>query len=371
MKIIITYASAGAGHFKAAEAIYDYLRENAPSIDAKLIDALEETNAIFRFLYRRGYSFLVRRAVFIWEWGFWLTDFRPLRFFTRPLATLVNRLNSSGFANLLIREKPDVIISTHFLPSEIAAGLKKSKRIQSILATIITDLAVHPFWISAGTDFYIVASGVTKAQLIKENVPPDSIKEFGIPIHTKFLKQFDKDSLCSKLGIDKDKFTVLVMTGSFGVGPLEEIADLLYQDVQVLVVCAANQKLYLRLKNKNLKNVKAFRFVDNTQEFMAVADMVITKPGGMTIAEILAMELVPVFISPILGQESSNADILASYGIGLKPENIEDIKNKVLDFKNNSLKLREIKDNIRKIKKPGALREICDALCQGSIRDSC
>lgn len=371
MKIIITYGSAGAGHFKAAKAIYDYLKEHCPAIELKLVDAIEESSCLFRFFYTQGYSFLIRHGSSLWWWAFWLTAFKALRWISVPITSFINRINTRGFANFLIQENPDFIISTHFLASYVACRLKKAKKIKSNLLTVITDFAVHPYWVQGSTDTYVVATEFTKEQLVAEGIESERIKDWGIPVEEKFLNQFDKVSLRKIFGIDENKFSALIMTGSFGIGPLGEIVDALYRDVQILVVCASNKKLYARLKSRNLSGVYVFGFVDNIQELMAASDIIITKPGGLTISEILCMELPPIFISEIPGQEAGNLAVLRTYGIGLSPKSIKEIKNTVLDLKEHPDKLKSIQENIKQIKKTNTLRKICNAVCQSSSGVTC
>jgi processive 1,2-diacylglycerol beta-glucosyltransferase len=362
MKLLITYASAGAGHRRVAEAVYNYFKEQRPEVSLGMVDILTKTNALFRFDYAKGYSFLVRYAVKLWHLAFWLTEFKFLRPLTRFIAFLTNQINTQGFAAYLIRENPDYIVSTHFLPSEIAAHLKTRKKISSTVITIITDFGVHPFWISRGTDLYVVASDFTRDKLIAEGVAREKIKVFGLPSDAKFLREFDRVALAKKLGIRPDKFTVLLMTGSLGIGPLEELAALLCRDVQVLVVCAANKQLYARLNKINLPNVKIFGFVNNTEELMGVCDLIVTKPGGSTIAEVLNMELVPIFISVIPGQEEGNVEALKGFGISLTPKSVDEIRGLILDFKNHPEKLQEIKSRVQRIKKPFSCQELANVI---------
>lgn len=371
MKIIITYASAGAGHFKAAKAIYSNLKEQHKELDVKLADVLQKTSFLFKVSYNQGYSFLVRHAPWLWRLAFLITYSKSLRLFTRPIASIINRLNTRIFSRILIQENPDFIVSTHFLPSEIAADLKTEQKITSKLITIVTDFGVHPFWVSEGTDTYVVASGFTKRQLLLEGIAENNIKELGIPIESKFLKEYNKEELFKKFNLQQNKFIVLIETGSFGIGPIEAIVDLLYKDVQILVVCAKNKRLYKRLKNKNYPDVKVLGFVNNMHELMAVSDIIITKPGGLSISESLAMDLLPIFIVPIPGQEKENIKALAHYGIGIYLEDINKIRDTVMGFRDHSEKLQEIKNSIRKIKKPFACQEICNVICQGSPGDSC
>lgn len=371
MKIIVVYASAGAGHFKAADAIYNYLKEHCPQAELKLVDVLDMSCPFFAFFYRWGYSFLIRRAPFLWQTAFFLTDFKPSRFFTRLIAVLINNINTADFVKFLIREDPDIIVSTHFLPSELAARLKREAKIHSKLITQITDFGVHPFWISEGTDIYVVASEVGKEQLIKAGVRQDSVKELGIPVDYKFLKKYDKQESRKKLGIDLKQFTLLVITGSFGTGPLEKIADILHKDVQVLVVCANNKKLYSRLMRRGLLNVKVFGFIHNAEELMAASDLIITKPGGLSTVESLVMDLFPIFISPIPGQETGNIKALAFEGVGIYPRNIGQLKDIVMDFKEHPEKLEAARQAISRMKRPDCLKEICNVVCEGSPGASC
>jgi processive 1,2-diacylglycerol beta-glucosyltransferase len=364
MRVIIAHVSAGAGHRKAAEAIYSYFKAQHPHIDIQTVDVLEKSNPFFKELYIRGYSFLVKHALFLWAFGFWITGKKLLCGFFKRLNLLLDRFNSPAFFELLIKENPDFVISTHFLASEIIAHLKNKGKIKSKLITVVTDFGLHPLWIYTGTDLYAVASESTKQKLRNQGVPPGKIKITGIPVAPVFIKKYDKARICAKLGIEENKFTALVVTGSFGIGSIERITELLHKDVQMLVVCALNNKLYSRLKAKELSRVKIFGFVDNIEELMAVSDVIITKPGGLGVSELLAMELAPIFICAIPGQETGNSEALASYGVGISVRQPAKIKEIVLDYKNHPDKILKIKEIIRNIKKPYAVQELYNVICQ-------
>lgn len=371
MKIIVAYASAGAGHFKAAEAIYNCFKEKHKEVDIRLIDVLDHSTSFFRFIYTSGYNILINHAVFLWKVAFYSTENRLLRRVSRSVARLIHRLNTGRFSNILISEKPDYIISTHFLTSEVPALLKKSGKINSVLITVITDFGVHPFWLSEGTDTYIAASEFTKKQLMAEGVREDIIKVLGIPVDPKFLRPCDRKNLCKKLGIDKDKFTVLIITGSFGIGPIEEVVDILHNDAQLLVVCAKNKGIYKKLKKKKYPGCVIFGFINNAQELMAVSDVIITKPGGLTSSEVLTMGIAPVFISTIPGQETVNVRALESYGVGIRVDNLKQIHDIVTGYKEHPERLKQIKEKMNAIKKPFAAEEICNVICKGSLGPSC
>ncbi len=363
MKVVIVYASAGAGHRRSAEALYNYFRAHCPSCDIKLIDVLDKAHPLFRKLYSWGYLFLVNHAASLWQLSFWLTSLKCLKPVNDFLNFLIDRLNAKKFSKFLIKEAPDFVVSTHFMPSEITAYLKKKGLIKSKLITVITDFTVHPFWIYPGTNTYVVASDFAKEQLIIAGVKEEQVKELGIPVDDKFLLEYDRGLLASRFGIEPNKFTALLVTGSLGLGPIEEIVQLLYKDILLLVVCAGNKRLYSRLSVKAYPGVKVFGFVDNMQELMAAADIIITKPGGLTISEVLAVGLVPIFISPIPGQETNNVEVLARHGIGESVSCPLSLRKIVLDYKERPDKLTRARNNIAAFRKPHPARELCNVIC--------
>jgi len=368
MKIFISYVSAGSGHKRIAESIAAYFKINCPAYEIRTMDALDYANPVLRDIYSKVYDFLVRFAKWLWKISFWFTDVKCFYFLSRPLMFISHRLTTSGFAKLLIKEQPDIIISTHFLSSEIAAHLKKTGKIKALLTTVITDYGVHSYWIHKNTDIYAVASLATKQILVSKGASQDCVHVTGLPVDDKFLARPNRELICGRLGLQKDKFTCLIMTGSFGIGPIEHIAEALHSNIQLLIVCARNNALYERLRKRNLDNVKIFGFVDFVYDLMAASDIIITKPGGSSISEILAMRLVPVFISAIPGQEYENARILNEYGIGISPRSTEELKLIVLDYKSHPEKISAVKADIKNIFIPHANSELCNVVCKSCVR---
>jgi processive 1,2-diacylglycerol beta-glucosyltransferase len=362
MRVLITYITAGAGHRRIAEAIYGYLKDNRKDLTLKLVDLLPSASPFFRFCYNWGYPFLVHYATWLWGFFFWITESKLTRWFSRRCSRITNYFSCRKFIQYIKENDFDYIVSTHFLNSELISGLKSHNRINSKLITVITDFGVHPFWLSQGTDLYVVGSKVTKDKLLTMGVEESKVKDSGIPFSLNFVKNQNRIELTAKLGIKADMFTVLLMTGSFGLGPLEKIAASICADVQVLVVCANNKTLFNRLQKKNLSNVKVFGFIKNADELMAVSDIIITKPGGSSIVELINMELFPIFISAIPGQERENIYTLSACNVGYAPKNIKQIKDLVIDLKNNPQKLRDLKNNIVAVAKPFACRELANVI---------
>ncbi len=369
MKIMIAYASAGGGHESAAQALFRAFRVRYPDAQCLLVDILKNENRFLRLLYTHGYTAMVKWMPWLWAFGFWVTYFRPLQPVTRAIEFALSYLNSSNYRKLLLAENPDILVSTHFFTSEMAAYLKKRGRISSQVVTVITDFMVHPFWISPGTDVYAVASEYTAGELRKEGADPAaSVLVSGIPVREEFGRDYGHKKALAKYGLDPEAFTVLVATGSFGIGPIEKIVERLHGEVQFLVVCARNKKLYASLDRKNYPGVVTFGYVNNMPELMGCADVIITKPGGLSVAESLVCDLFPILISPIPGQETGNIEFLRKSGIGLYPASLQELKDAVISLKDSPEKLRDLRERIRKVKKANAAQNICSAFCQGSFR---
>ncbi len=323
MKILVIHASAGAGHLKAAEAVYNGIKKSTGH-DVFLVDALDHSSFLFRKFYKQTYFFLISKVPFVWGFVFWLLDISWLQPLIQAFRRLHNTINTPQLHRLMVEEKFDVIIMTHFMPTEIAASLKRSGKISSQLITVITDYDVHKIWLAKGIDTYTVASDWTKGKLVSIGIAPENILTSGIPTDEKFSAPVDIGALRKKLGLRENAFTVLVATGSFGIGPIEEIIHTL-KEFQVIVVCGHNAGLYQKLNAMDLKHIHVLGLVDNMYELMAVSDAMVTKPGGLSISEALVSQLPLIFFNAIPGQETGNIRVLKSYGIGISGCQVDEI----------------------------------------------
>ena len=357
MKILVAYASAGAGHRKCAEAISDFLNQET-TYHVSLVDCLDYSHQIFKFLYSRGYACLISHFPLLWCAFFRLTDNHIFFLVTNRLRQLIDSLNSRRFISYLKKERFDYCVCTQFLANGIIARLKSRDQISAKLICVITDYKVHHFWLAEGVDVYAVACRETKQRLLQLGVAAEKIKVTGIPVNTKFLHQPDKQQLIEKLGLRQERFTILLLTGTFGIGSLQKIAEELQDRFQVLVVCGNNQTLFKKLSRFGRENVRVYGLIDNVEELMSVSDLVITKPGGLTISEALAKHLPIVFIAAIPGQEIENARLMVSYHLALLVRDRKSLKNIIRGLATDRHRLAYMKANTWRLSKPFALREI-------------
>ena len=357
-KWLIIYVSAGEGHRRAGEALYNYIHNNFKDTDIEIVDALNFTHPFFKNLYKNGYRFLVKHTPLLWKIVYIFSRIR----FLKSVRFLVNRLNTGRLNKYLKDCQPQVVIVTHFLPQEVVLYLKKKKIINAKLAVVITDFSVHPFWALGGVDKYMVASDFTYARLVSYGIEKEKIFVTGIPVDLKFSVNLNRDTLYKKFGIRENNFTVLVVMAGFGLKVIEKIAEILHKHAQMIIVCGHNQKLLEILQHKGYPQVKIFGFVENMEELMSVCDVIITKGGGLTISEALAKELPMFFVSSVFGQETENAQIIQKLGAGFLIKDLNFLKDLILKYKSNPDLLNQLRRNILLIRKPLAAKEIVDAL---------
>ena len=364
-KILIVYATAGIGHKKAAMAVKEaYDEMKLPDVEVTLIDALDYTSDFFRWSYLQVYLLMVNRLPTIWGLSYYLTDIPLVNIFVSILRRLNNSANSRKLVNYILDKKPDVIISTHFFGSEVIADLKQRSLVLSKLITIVTDYRPHAWWMADGTDMYIVASEDTRRDLEKRKVDPAKIKVMGIPIEPAFSKTLDRQKIFKETALRDDLFTILVIGGGFGVGPIEGIVKVIARidkNLQTVVVCGHNEELGRKiqsLKDGYKLNMKVLGFIDNVYEYMDISDILISKSGGITVSESLAKEIPLVVISPILGQETGNCAFLVRNNAAVKVKRLEDLKEALEGLISDPAKLDRMKDAIRSVKKPYAAMDV-------------
>ncbi|MCG2712241.1 MAG: UDP-N-acetylglucosamine 2-epimerase [Candidatus Omnitrophica bacterium] len=365
MKILIIHATAGAGHLKAAQALHQaFLANGKESDEIKKIDALDYTNDFFKKAYPAVYIFLIRYAPFLWGWIFHMLNCRWLKPLINSIRHFFNAVHSKRLISYVLNEQPEAVICEHFLSAELMAHLKRKGRFKGYVFCGITDFGVHQFWINEGTDFYFVASEMTKDELICKGVPQEKVIITGIPVDEKFSKEISKTQMRLKLGLDEGKFTVLITSGGFGVGPIKKIAGLLDEipsDLQMLVICGKNPQLLDFFKKQTFKKkIKAFGYVNNMEECMEASDIIISKSGGLTVSESLVKGLPMLIIRPIPGQEMRNAQIIEDYKIGIRMKDVSEVTDQVEKMLEGDGKvLKEMKENALKLAKPKAAQRIC------------
>jgi processive 1,2-diacylglycerol beta-glucosyltransferase len=364
-RVLILSASVGAGHLRAAQAVELALRETAPRATVRNLDVLELTNRAFRHLYGRAYLDLVNKAPHVLGYFYDLLD-RPHRKNSARdrLRLALEKLNLRRFIAFLKDQPWDLVINTHFLPAEIIAALRRKNELTLPQVTVTTDFETHRLWVNQPCDHYFTATGEGARYLISFGVPESDVTVSGIPIHPVFSKAKDQAATRKKLGLAGDRPVVLQLAGGFGVGPIAKLYQALLsvrRPLDVVAVTGRNEKVKAQLEalpTEGRHRTRVLGFTDQIDEWMAAADLVVSKPGGLTTSETLARGAVMVIVNPIPGQESRNSDFLLESGAAVKVNNVATLAYKVDALLEDAPRLAQLKANSARLGRPRAAYEV-------------
>lgn len=369
-KIFIIYTDAGAGHRRAAEALNKVTGEVFPEAQVSLFDVLNYTTPLFKRSYPAVYLFMVNRCPWLFGLGYYLTDIRAIDRFVRIFRRLTNSINCKPFEKFLLTEKPDLVITTHWLPNEIISSLKRRRKLQPFLVTCITDYYPHAFWRNRGVDLYIAPNEDLLPRLTKLGVAPEKVQTFGLPIAPEFALHHEKMELRKGLGLETDLFTILITSGGFGVGPIKELVaeiEKIDRPIQVQVVCGNNTGLrdeLIAYTAKSRHRFQIYGFVTNMDELMEASDILISKSGGLTSTEAMAKNLPLIILYPIPGQEFSNSEFLVKHGAGVRARSAKQASSALESILDEPSRLESLRQNISKLARPNAARKIITYLKQ-------
>ena len=362
MRVLIATVTAGGGHLAAAAALDEAWRALRPGDEVDRVDLQKFFSPLHRKIVSDGYIKLVNHAPELWGMVFAKTD-KPKA--ARALNRVRKIFPSSSrhrFGRYVRQSRPDVVLCTHYFPLETLNHLRHKRSVPRPLAvSVITDFEAHALWMDSCVDLYCVAAEETKARLVARGAAPEDVVVTGIPISGRFSAKLNAKTVRKSLGLRDDLPVLLVPSGGFGMGPVGAILaelDKVAHPFQTVVVTGRNQDLRRELAAQDRKHpTQVLGFATNMHELMAVADLLITKPGGLTSSEALAMGKPMVILNPIPGQEAANSDFLLEHGAAVKVNRVEDLPYR-LEQLLGSKKLTEMGRAAKVLGRPEAARDI-------------
>jgi len=372
MRILIATATAGGGHLAAAAALEEAWCALRPEDAVERLDVVRFFSPLHRKIHADGYVKIVEHAPELWGMMFGKTD-------NPKIAQLLNRLkrvfpsnSRSKFLRYTEQFQPDAVLCTHYLPLETLGAPRKGATrrgkkqsgapLPPFVVSIITDFEAHALWMESCVDLYCVAAEETKARLVARGAPRQNIVATGIPIAAKFAQRPDPKASRRTIGLRDDLSTLLVLSGGFGMGPVADILvelDKVQQPFQTVVVTGRNEELRRDLAGRDRKHpTHVLGYAGNMHELMTVSDLIISKPGGLTTSEVLAIGKPLLIINPIPGQEAANSDFLLERGAAVKINRVEDLPYR-LEQLLASKRLAELARAAKTLGRPNAASDIC------------
>lgn len=370
-KIVLLYAKFGGGHYSAANSIKNYLEKIYWwKYEVKIIDFFSYMSKIINKTVTSTYLESLKYFPRIYGRIYKDSNYGRLSKVVKHTFDIL----SFRMKSLLLKEKPDIVVSCHPYSSHLCANVKKKNKINFSLATIITDFAIHEqrvYW-HENMDYIFVSHEKMKNDLISKWVDKNKIYITWIPISSKFLNKFNSIEIKKSFWLDDKKKTILFFWGwEFGISNMTIIKILKkfisYKNgLQIVVIAWRNERLKLKFeklvkKTKSENFVKILGFTDKVPELMSVSDLIVSKPGWLTTSESLASGLPMLLINPIPWQEVDNAEFLEWEGawVSLDKNNYEEVIENILS---NPDILIDMRKNAKAISKINSTWEICKIL---------
>lgn len=322
-RILILYATAGAGHRRAAEAVADRLQARGAFVLA--LDVLAYTHPLFRRLYVGGGLKLITRLPRLYSLAYRATDRRAIDRLLRGPRLRTQQISTARLLHALRTFEAQAVVSTHFLASELCADWRRTGDLAAPLITVVTDFEPHYMWQHAGTDVYCVPTDEAADRLARDGLERASVTVTGIPIDPAFGRPPDRVAARDRVQLDRDRAVVVIMGGGLGVGGLDRLARGLIDrplDAQVVFITGQNRALRRRLRMLNPDWIVR-GLVDNMPDWLAAADVALSKAGGLAASELLAAGVPTIIPRALTGHEALNAAYFASTGAALIAPSVE------------------------------------------------
>jgi processive 1,2-diacylglycerol beta-glucosyltransferase len=367
-KILSLSISKHTGHFRAAKSIEDAISLIDPTAEVLSIDAMQFFHPVSSRIVDKVYFSSLEKAPFLWGA---IYDKKDAETAVKPIQHMLNKSNFKKLDRLIKSYRPQAIVCTQAFPCGLVAYYKRKTGSPIPLIATVTDFWPHRFWFYPEVDRYTIASDWAKARFRDFGVPADRVTVTGIPIHPHFSDVLDVATTQKSLGLEPGVLTVLVMGGSSGLGPIAETVRVLDDSsvkAQFVVICGKNERLYEQLNMQEFRSrVKVVGFTDEVYKYMTAADIVISKPGGITTAEVLAKEKMMIAVPSIPGQEYFNLRYLLRNGMAVRAKRLAMIPAQLKRLAETRTLQQRMRKAVAKIARPCASLDIARLALESCI----
>jgi processive 1,2-diacylglycerol beta-glucosyltransferase len=375
-KILVLSVSAGTGHVRAAQALQASSERYFQNVTTIHMDVMEFVPKLFRKIYADSYIKVVDKYPTLWGYLYDRTDQEAADSPFNQFRSAIETLNTGKLVRYLKETDPDVVICTHFLPAHILSDRIKRSKFGKPVWVVVTDFDVHALWIVPHMKGYFAAHDEVAWRMAVRGIPRNLIIVSGIPIMPQFSDKHSRAECAVRFGLRKDKLTILMMSGGAGIGRIETLAAELLslgEDFQLVTLAGKNQELLSALESiakEHRGRLFPLGFTFEVERVMAVSDLVITKPGGLTTSECLAMGLPMIIVSPIPGQEERNADFLLEHGAALKAHDGAALTWRINRLIKEPRLLRGLAKQASQLGRPFAARTVIETVLGASVMSS-
>jgi processive 1,2-diacylglycerol beta-glucosyltransferase len=362
-RVLILTASYGSGHNRVAEALAAEFRR-AGAVPVVIDHFRDLVHPRFDRVSRRVYYTVLGRAPGVWGAAYWLGDQLSV---TSPLLLGMNRLGAPKLASAIRSIRPAHVVTVHPTPAAALSEVRRRGVAIPPHTTVFTDFVAHTQWVLPGVDRYCVPAEEIANALVARGVARDRVTVTGIPVAVDLPTLRERTASRLALGLSARAPVLLFMAGSSGdLGRLEQGVRVVLgmpQPLQALVVAGHAGALVARLRalvRGNESRVKVLGYLEDVGQALAAADFLVTKAGGVTLAEALAADLPVICFGSLPGQEVRNERWATMAGVALLAPSQAQLHRVVAAALRDPALLGAMRERVRVYRRPEAARAVVD-----------
>lgn len=356
-KILILTGSYGNGHLEVTRSLIAELNKRGIT-NIVTSDLFYEAHPILTNVTRKLYIKSFSKGQNIYGFLYYKSDYRLTDF---RIDRMIDRYGYMRISQLMKENEFDLVINT--FPMQALPIYKQRSKPETPFINVLTDFCLHTRWISDGIDYFFVACDSLKKELTDTGINENKITVSGIPIKEEFYL-YDKFSLPEKNSTNQIK-KLLISAGAHGV--LKDLAQIIEElktkeDLHITVVCGSNKLLFNELMQdyQNDINITILGYVSNMANLMNQSDVMVTKAGGISLSEALAIRI-PLILTPAVpGQEKDNARFFEKEGMAIVTKSEDEIVPAILALLKQPLLSRSLTKQMEKHFHPHASALIVD-----------
>jgi processive 1,2-diacylglycerol beta-glucosyltransferase len=363
-KVLILTIPHGTAHQRVANALRKALLEIQPELTVEIVNALAHYARWFRAYYD-AYEIPLKYWPALWGW---IENKQHTHSSSGP--GWLYRRGAQGLFRFIQEFDPDIVIATEVGTCELAAMFKRERSARFFLVGAATGVDVDRPWAQPEVDLYPIMPGDVAAQLEAAGVPPAKILPCGVLVDPSFGSLPDRAEVRARLGLAPDLPLVLVLFGGAGHGrPLCIVAELrkVPQPLEAVFIAGRNRRLEeeIRTECQDHPQFRIVGWVENMHEWLAGADLLVSKPGGMTVAEAINSGVPLLAFDPLPGGERRACDLIEKWQIGCWARRPAELAPTIERLLASPTELARLRANTRALARPHAAREAAQAILKG------
>jgi processive 1,2-diacylglycerol beta-glucosyltransferase len=361
LKVLILTVDHGASHLRVGKALEKALIAIQPDLSVQVVNALKYCAPWFRYYYD---SYQIPLKYWPSLWG-WIENIQHTSKSSGP--SWLYRRGSRPLARFMKESSPDVVVATEAGVCELVAMIKRDAQTKFLLVGTPTGVDVDRAWAQPEMDLYAIAPGDVAAELERAGVDPAKILACGMPVDPVFASLESRWSSRTTLEVKQDAFLLLVLFGGTGFGKPRDILAALEKlppAVEVVFVAGKNRRLQheLQTHSNGFPRFRVLGWAENIHQWMAAADLLLSKPGASTVIEATDSGLPLLAFDPLPGNERRACDWIEKWGVGNWVRCSADLVPTIVGLMTNRKELERLRQNALSHARPDAATRAAEAI---------